>query len=278
VILLSGCTSIPSDKLTAFSTGVTTTKGQVATAFAAVNALTSEEVINYAAAQSDLVDENFYDVLDPAAIAKWEVVFDSLEKYSQSLIVLTSPDATKDYKDAAVELASQIGQTSTKLKEAGAISKGPAFSPGIATAFSELGNVLLKAKATSDAKATLRRVDPTVQNILHAMADMIDPIRTTVHAHWRDRKDSKSLEFRKSPDSEKHSKAVEYSQMKDKESEQDRVLASLQRSLHALADAHHALAQDSKFEAIAAIAIIKDEAKDTKDLYDRMKTTAVPKP
>lgn len=272
-ILLVGCGSLPADKLTAFSTGVTTAKSQTATAFAAVNDLTSEEVIDYAASQPKLLDENFYDVLDSGSIAKWDTAFEALEKYSQSLILLTSPDATKEYKDATVELASQISETGAKLKKEGLISKAPTFSPGFATAFAELGNILLKAKASRDAKKMLREVDPTVQRIFHTMADSIEPIRGTVHSNWVVKKKEKSIEFMGATDqSTKRSIAAGYSELKGKEDAQDRVLASLQRSLRALADAHHALAQDSKFEVVAAVAIVKQEADDTKDIYNRMKT------
>lgn len=270
---LSSCAQIPSDKLTAFSTGITTAKTQATTAFAAVNEVTRDEVIDYAATQTHLRDENFYDVLDPAAIAQTEAAFDGVEKYAQSLIVLTSPDVTKEYKSATVELASQINETGAKVKKLGLASNAPVLSPGVATAFSEIGNLLLKAKATSDAKKTICSADPAVGGIFRTMADSLDPIRRTVHANWKKKRTAKDVDFMQEKDvAAKHALAVQFWELKSKEAQQDRVLVSLQRSLRALADAHHALAQDSNFQVVAAVAIVKEEAKDTKDIYDQMKT------
>jgi hypothetical protein len=271
-LLLAGCSSVPSDKLSAFSTGVTTAKGQVNTAFAAVNVVTADEVIEFAANQQKLLDENFYAVLDPAAIAKWNAAFDGLSKYSQSLVVLTSPDITKDYKTATAGLASQISETGDKLNKAGLTSSAPSLSPGVATAFAELGNLILKAKASKDAKTIVQKTDPTVARIFHTMADSVDTIRGTVHANWTSKKKHKAAEFNpKAPEADRKKVALEYSDLKDKEAEQDSALASLQRSLLALADAHHALARDSQYDVVAAVAVVKDEAKDTKDIYDQMK-------
>lgn len=270
--LFSSCASVPSDKISAFSTGITTAKSQASTAFAAVNEVTREEVIDYAASQPHLLDENFYDVLDAAALAQTEATFDALEKYCQSLAALTSPDITKEYKSATVELASQINATGAKVKQLGLTSKAPVLSPGVATAFSELGNLLLKAKATADAKKTMRSADPTVARIFHSMADSLDPIKRTVHANWKKKRTAKDVEFMQETDpAAKRTLAVAFAEMKSKEADQVRVLASLQRSFRALADAHHALAQDSNFQVVAAIAIVKEEANETKDIYDQMK-------
>ena len=104
------------------------------------------------------------------------------------------------------------------------------------------------------------------------MANSVDTIRGTVHANWTLKKKRKALDFDPAAsESERRRIALEYSELKDKEAEQDTVLTSLQRSLSALADAHHALARDAQFDVIAAVAVVKDEAKDTKDIYDQMK-------
>lgn len=274
---LIGCATISSDKVTAFSSGISTAKAQVNTAFAAVNTLTTDEVIDFAASQSKLVDENFYAVLDPAAIGKWNAAFDGLSKYAQSLSVLTSSDSTKDYKTAAAELAAQIQNTGDKIKSAGLSSKGPELSPGIATAFAELGNFILKEKAAKDAKEIARKTDPTVARLFHFMDDNIQTIRGTVRSNWERKKKHTDVEFRTAAASDKRRLAVEYSDLKDKQSQQDDALTSLQRSLHALSDAHHAIAAGSQLGVQEAVAVVKDEAKDTKEIYDQMRK-ALPKP
>lgn len=266
-----GCASIPSDKVTAFSSGLSTAKTQVNTAFAAVNALTADEVIDFAASQSKLVDENFYAVLDPTAIGKWNAAFDGLSKYAQGLTVLTSPDVTKDYKAATAELGAQIENTGNKIKSAGLSSKAPDLSPGIATAFVTLGNFILKEKAAKDAKEIARKTDPTVAQVFHFMDDNIQTIRGTVRANWERKKKRTDIEFRTAAQSDKRRLAAEYADLKDKQLQQDDALTSLQRSLRALVDAHHAIAAGSQYGVQEAIAVVKDEAKDTKDIYDQMK-------
>jgi hypothetical protein len=277
LFLSSGCTSIPSDKLTAFSQGVTTAKTQANTVFTAVNTLTSAVIIDYAATQPSLNDKNLFAVLDAPSMAKWDQVFSALEKYSQSLILLTSKDITKDYKSATVDLASQINETSTKLQKEGFISSAPQLSAGVATAFSELGNILIKAKASADAKATIRQTDPVVRTVFNNMADVIgattkDGIRGAVHGNWENLKGQKKNDFLQADAGKRHDIVAAYAEIKDKQTAQDLALASLQRSLRALADAHHALAQDSRFEVDAAVAVVKSEANDTKDVYNRLKT------
>jgi hypothetical protein len=277
VFLVASCRSIPSDKLAAFSTGVTTAKTQANTAFAAVNTLTSGVIIDYAAEQKSLNDQNFFTVLDAPSVARWDQVFSALEKYTQSLVLLTSKDITKEYKNGVVDLASQINDTSSKLQKEGLTSSAPQLSAGIATAFAELGNVLIKAKANADAKQTIRQLDPVVRTIFNDMADAIgattkDGIRGTVHGNWERLKAQKKDDFLNSDAAKRHDIAAAYAEIKDKQTAQDLALASLQRSLRALADAHHALAQDSKFEVDAAVAIVKSEAADTKDMYNQMKT------
>lgn len=274
---LLGCSSIPSDKLSAFSQGVTTAKTQANTAFTAVNALTNDAIIDYAATQQSLNDKNIFAVLDAPSMAKWDQVFSGLEKYSQSLILLTSKDVTQEYKSATVDLASQINETGANLQKEGLVSSAPQLSAGIATAFAELGNVLIKAKATSDAKQTIRQLDPIVRTIFNDMADAIgattkDGIRGTVHGNWEDLKARQKNAFLQADAAKRHDIVAAYTDIKDKQTAQDLALASLQRSLRALADAHHALAQDSKFDVDAAVAIVKSEAADTQDLYNRMKT------
>jgi hypothetical protein len=270
--LEASCTSIRTDKIAAFSTAVTTAKSQATAAFAAVNEVTKEEVIDYAAAQPTLKDENFYDVLDKSSIAQTEAVFAGIEKYCQSLATLASPDLNKEYKTATVELASQINESEAKVKKLGLASSAPVLSPGVATAFAELGNIVIKAKAAAEAKRTIQSADPVVEKIFHAMGDSIETIRGTVHAHWRHRRDVKAVEFIQPENTEKkRAIAAAFGELKDKEAAQDRALTSLQRSLRALADAHHALAADSQFGVATAIGVVKDEAKETKDIYDRIR-------
>lgn len=278
-VALASCASVQQNNLKTFSDGISTVKTQADTAFVSVNALTSDAVIDYAAEKQNLDPANFFDVLDAASIAKWDDTFAALQKYSQSLLILTGTDNTKNYRDATSQLASQITETGQKLKAGGLISSAPQISPDLATAFAELGNVLLEAKASADARNTIRKADQSVQRIFLGMAAAIGPIRGTVTSNWQSIEGDKQRKFLHVQDdaSAKRTLATQFADSMSKQKAQDLVLASLQKSLRALAQAHHALAQDPKFEVAGFVATVKQEANNTKELYDKMQSSVKPK-
>jgi len=200
ILLLAGCRSIPSADVQAFSTGVSAARSQTDTALLAVTDLTTDSIIDYAASQATLTEANFLPVLDPAAIAVWDNVFSALEKYSQSLVLLTSPNLTSDYESAAVNLADQIKQTGSKLESQKLAGSAPAVPPSFAAAFTELGEILLRAKAQHDAIRIASQTEPKIRSILSVMADTIgatrnEGLRGTVHANWDQRKAAQQVAF-----------------------------------------------------------------------------------
>ena len=197
---------------------------------------------------------------------------------------MTSKDLNKDYKDATVTLASQINETGGTLQKDGLISSRPQLSAGVAAAFSELGSLIISASATSEAKNIIRRADPAVSRICNGMADLIGTnssqgVRGTVSAHWALLKAEEQDEFVKTAKGEpkRRDLAVRFGEALGQQTAQDLTLASLRKSLRALADAHHGLAADSKFDVAAAVAVIKQEATETKDIFARMKTVLAAK-
>jgi hypothetical protein len=280
-LVVISCASVRQDKLSTFSDGISAAKNQANTAFVAVNALASDAIIDYAAKQTTLDDKYFFEVLDSESIGRWNDVFSAMEKYSQSLVTLTGTDITKNYRNSTSDLASQMTETSQKLKTEGLVSSAPQLSAGLATAFAELGNVLLEAKASRDAKNAIRKADPTVQKIFVGMADVIGAngkkgIRGTVYTHWELIKGAKKVDFLSADPAGKRSTAADFADAMSKQMAQDLMLASLQKSLRALAEAHHALALDSKFEVKAAIAMVEQEAKNTKEISDKMQVAVKP--
>jgi hypothetical protein len=281
-LIFGGCASVKQDKLKTFADGVSTAKAQSDDAFISVNALASNAVIDYAAKQTTLKDEYFFEVLDAESIARWDGLFLAMQKYTQSLALLTGTDITKNYRDATSDLAAQVTETGQKLKTEGLISSAPQLSAGLATAFAELGNVLLEAKAGADAKNAIRKADPAVQKIFLKMASIIGAngksgIRGTVYTHWQLIKGAESVDFLEADATAKRSTAAQFADALSKQRAQDSVLASLHKSLLALAEAHHALALDSKLEVTAAVAVVEQEAKNTKDIYDKMQVAVKPK-
>jgi hypothetical protein len=278
--LTAGCKTVSPPATAAFSTGITAAREQTDLAFKAVNQLASDTILDYAAAQPTLNEKNFFVVLEPESIAAWDRIFGVLEKYSQSLVVLTSPNLTEDYRKSALDLAQQIKDTGEKLRETHVVSEVPALSPSLSTAFTKVGEILLQAKAQADARRILRETDPHIRQAFVQMADAIGAgtdknIRGTVRAHWVQLKAEKQAAFLSTSDAvQKRKVAVEFSELIQQQRTQDMTLASLRRSLLALADAHHALAEGQDLSVSAALAQIKAEIDDTKALYQQFEAIA----
>jgi hypothetical protein len=275
-VLLVGCKTIQPSGVTNFAAGVSAAKGQTSLAFQGVTDLTSEAIIDFAASQSTLTDNSFLPVLDPASLAVWDKVFAALQKYAQNLALLTSPNLTKDYEDGVVNLATEVQQVGADLKKQKMISEVPSLSPSLAGAFTELGDLLLRAKARHDAKEVLSQTDPTIKTIFTTMAVAIGTSRTnnlrgTVSAHWDQRKAILQGGFlvRTNTPADRRAFAAQYASALNGQITQDLALASLQRSFLALVDAHHALAQGSRPDALAAIAAVEQEVQNTQNLINR---------
>jgi len=247
-LLLAGCASLPPSNLMSFSCGVSAARNQTSVALQAVTELTSDALIDYAVAQATLADTNFFPVLPPESVAVWDAAFAGLQKYSQDLVLLTSANVTKDYENAVATFSDQLRQTGDDLKSQKLISSEPSLSPSLAAAFTELGSMILRAKVQHDARVILRQSDPAVRQILRNMADAIasnqdTALRGTVHAHWEEKKANLKVAFLSAAKpEERRNLAARYASLLVSESTQDLALASLQRSLLALIDAHHALA------------------------------------
>jgi hypothetical protein len=283
-VLLAGCRTIQPTGVANFSAGVSAAKGQTSLAFQAVTDLTSASIIDYAASRPTLTDNNFLPVLDPASLAVWDMVFTGLQKYSQNLALLTSPDLTKGYEDGAVNLATEVKQVGADLKKQKMIPEVPSFSPSLARAFTELGDLLLRARAQHDAKAVLTQTDPTIKTIFTTMADAIgtsqmNNLRGTVSAHWQQRKAilQGSFLIRTNTPADRRTIAAQYASLLNGQTTQDLALASLQRTYLALVDAHHALAQGSRPDALAAIAAVEQEVQNTQNLINRFNSIPTPK-
>lgn len=282
-LLLAGCTSLPPAQVESFSTGISAAKNQTTLAFQGVTDLTSQAIIDYAAAQPTLTDSNFMPVLPPDAVAAWDATFGALQTYSQNLVLLASPNLTKGYEDAMINLAGQMKHTGDELQSLHLVSTQPTFSPSLAAAFTELGDLLLRAKAHHSARVAIIQSDPAVRQIFTTMADTIGDtpdtaLRGTVHAHWEQSKAKLKVAFLSASRDGRRSLAAQYASLLSSEVTQDLALASLQHSFLALADAHHALASGRSASLAAAIAAVEQEVQRTYDLFNRFqKITPGPK-
>jgi len=275
-VLLSGCASAPNSGVQTFSKGVSIAKEQTDTAFQAVTDLTGDSIIDYATSQPTLNDASFQPVLDPQSIAVWDNVFSALGKYAQSLTLLTSPDVTTQYENAVVNLAGEVKQAGSDLQNQKLISSSPQVPASFAAAFTELGDLLLRAKAEHDAKRIISQADPTIRSILTTMADTIGTstatpgLRATVHANWEQRKGAEQVAFVKAKtQADKRPIAVLYSTEMSQEAAQDLALSSLRESLLSLADAHHALASNKNADLASAVASVELAMQNTVNLANR---------
>jgi len=249
-------------------------------AFKGVTDLTSREIITYAASQPTLNDANFFVVLSPEATAAWDHVFTALEAYGRDLVLLTSPDLTQDYKDSAVNLAQQVQQTGEHLKGAGVFGNSSQTPTLLATAFTKLGDLLLKARAHAEAKKILLATDPVVTDVFGQMAGAVGDshqtgLRGTVFEHWEQIKGGTRVAFLKAVQAgdgaARLALANEFVDLISQQQAQDLSLASLRRSFLTLARVHREMAQGNNVSAAQAVNETLQELADTKALYERFK-------
>ena len=279
VLLLAGCKSLPPGDVESFSTSVSATRNQTSLALQAVTDLTSQSIIDYAAAQATLTDANFQPVLPPESVATWDAAFAGLQRYSQNLVLLTSPNLTKGYEDAMGNLATALQQTGDDLRGMKPVAAEASLAPSLATAFTELSSVLLRLKAQHSARVIIRESNRTIRQILTDMAGAIGAtqkvgLRGTVHAHWEQNKAKLKPAFLSASPDDRRKLAAQYASLLASEVSQDLALASLQRSLLALADAHQALANGRSASLASATAAVEQEVQHTYDLSIRFQKTA----
>lgn len=207
--------------------------------------------------------KDFTEVVAPETAAEWRALFEALTDYTRSLVGLTDP-----------ALSGSVGGA---LKEAGdslARLAGDAPSLGRAAGLAGvLGGAIVQSAGERKALDVVRRTDPAFNDLLTAMAAAIgatpeEGLSATVASIW----DNGILQadrtryglIPRGPQStgarrqliETHLKHVE---ARDRSLQQ---LASLQRSLLALAAAHRAIAQQRDGDARAWIARVEKLADD----------------
>ena len=277
-LLITGCVTIDSTSVEQFSTGVTAAKSQTQIALNGVADRSREEAITYAVLKNELNEKIFIETPTPETIEAWDRAFAAVERYSQSLASLVSPGAAKNFDQAAQDLAAQFNKTAEHLQTNHIVTESPQISPGIATAFTKVGELLLRAKGQATARKVAAATHPEIQRIFTLMAEAIGDshgtpsIRATDYAIWQVKaRDLKPDFLNASSPEAKRQIVVRYSDILKLRDQQDQSLSALRRSLLALADAHHALAQGNDPSLKASVAIVVAEAKRTRDLHDAFK-------
>src|SRR5262249_51230393 len=160
----------------------------------------------------------------------------------QTLTLLLAPELANEFGTAAQDLGTKLAQVDARAVP----------SAAVATAFTELGRVLIAAKAEKDASTAALKADPAMQKIFTEMGAAIGTdtghgLRSLAFEHWRLRMAGQQLEFLRAKDNSSGRRAVvlAYIDLRDKRDAEDLQLGSLRQSLLDLATAHSALARGS---------------------------------
>ena len=270
-MLLAGCKTIDSPSATKFATGVLAVRTQADAALTAAATLTRNAGLAYVAAQTNLTETDFVETPPGDVIAAWDDALFTMENYALNLAALSSPDAGKGFNAAATNLLGQFTQTSGLLGQ-NALQTSPAVSAGLATAFAEAGQLIVKASAQATARKIAVATDPQIGRILNLLASEIGDdrtgagLRTTVYRTWNVKKDALTGDFLRAKDpAAKMAVAQQYANMLAEREAEDASLLGLHRSLLALRDEHHALAQGDPALVASSVAIIANELQRTQD-------------
>jgi len=263
LLSIAACSTVSPDQVTTFGHGVDAAKLQTDTTFAGINEMVTAEEVNRAVRLSKLTEDDVAVVLPAKSISQWDRTFDVIHLYVANLTLLISPDRAKDFSTATESLASSLGKLDPKLFP----------SPGVASGFTELGRLLIEAKAASDARQAALTVDPAMQQIFPTMASAIGAsndqqggLRKLVWGIWEERLDSQSIAFSRASVEARRPAVLTYIDLRDKRDAQDLQMASLHQSYLDLAAAHSALARGSNIDLTAAVDRLQQELEATRAL------------
>jgi hypothetical protein len=275
LLCLAGCPeNTKTETVTKFSTACATAKGQLDTTFTSIDEFAAEDELSRGVSRTALNEDSFVTVIKPDDVAKWDNAFEKMDGYTQRLQALLSPEVPKNFEDSLVGFGTQLQKVRPEAVP----------DAGVATAFAELGRLLIAAKAERDAQTIAMHADPGIRQILTTMADVIgngssNGLRGTVHTHWTVRMGEKQVAFL-APDNTpalKQKLVLDYFAIRDKRDAQDLQLTSLRQSLLELADAHSAMARGATTDLAASVTMLKREFTETQSLYDQFKLLKQPK-
>src|SRR6266480_7072843 len=201
----AGCKTIPTTAIETFSAGATAAKTQSEEVFRAVNDLIARDQLDDAVRATNLTEQLFTKVLSPENVGIWDQTFAKLESYAHHLQALTAPELTKSFTEQAETLGTDLQNFGQRLKDAGLAGKAPEISPGIATAVTELGSLIIRAKAQHDARRIVSAANSNIVAALRLMAASLgetpkNGLRATVREHWLGRLGDKERKFKKQGD------------------------------------------------------------------------------
>jgi len=264
-----GCTQIQGDQVTNFGQSVSAVRLQTDTAFAHIAAIVQEDEIARAGKLSRLHETDVSPILSADTLARYHRAFDELESYTKNLSSLISPQRPKDFEDNVTKLGQSMSNIDPKLLP----------SPGVSAALTELGTLLIAAKAQSEAMKIAQSTDPAVRKVCTTMAEAISTraagggidtgLRQNVSNHWNDRKNQIEADFSSagSTEAQKRQLVLDYISVLGQRDADLLALDSLYQSYLHLAEAHSAMARGEPMNAASALESIKNEIQSTRDLF-----------
>jgi hypothetical protein len=276
--VLTGCSTIDSTSVSRFAISVTTVKTQADDALSAAATLTRDSGVAYVASRPTLTEADFSETPTSDIISEWDNTLSTIEAYALNLAALSSSDAANNFDAAATNLFNQFTQTAARLGQNSLQTSAPA-SAGLATAFTEVGHLILKAKAQATARKIANATDPQIANILDILAseigeDHTNPcLRTTIYLTWDVKKEALTGQFLRAPDLAAKTTVVQtYATIMAERDAEEESLVGLRRSLLALKDAHHALAQGNQTSILSSLTVVSNELERTQTLYNQFST------
>jgi hypothetical protein len=270
-MVLAGCKTVNSSAASKFATGVLEVRSQADTALTTAATLTRNEGLAYVAAQPTLSETDFVETPPGDVIAAWDDALFTLENYALNLAALSSPDAVKNFDAAATNLLGQFTLTAGQLGQ-NSLQTSPEVSASLAAAFATVGHLIVLESAQASAHRISLATDVQIGNILTLLAQEIGSdhesvgLRTTIYRTWNAKKDGLTGDFLRAKDpAAKRAVAQQYADILAEREEEDRALLGLQRSLVALKDAHHALAEGDPALVASSLAIVSNELQRTQN-------------
>jgi hypothetical protein len=261
-----GCSTVDPTSATSFGSAATAAEQQADTAFAQINTLTSQSIIESAAQQPTLSSKNFYKVVPADVTASWDNAFTAMAAYAQSLKTLSSSSNSESTATAVGGLATTIA-SQTKSESL----------PGLSAAFVSLAGALEKAKFGHDAYEVAVSTDPDIQKITQCLADDIGAtnktgLRATVWGNYQAYVMAPLQQsYLSASAADKMNLARQFSAALDERAAADLQLTSLRLSILSLGTAHHAIVTKSSVDFATALTNINQQLTLAQKTYSEVK-------
>jgi hypothetical protein len=99
-------------------------------------------------------------LLDPADIASWDKILTALDSYCAALDHLAAGTQSTEFQTATETLGSDIQSLATTA------NLSDSHGPAVATALTELGSLVIRYKAATEAQTLARAADPSFQIVI----------------------------------------------------------------------------------------------------------------